>query len=108
MRWLGGITDLTHMSLSKLWEMVKNREAWCAAVQIVGHSLATEQQQMNGRRLIREDGKPLVTPMTPAQSTAKKDRGHRRKSRFDSFGLFSSCHRRQYFRATYLRSLANQ
>ena len=62
MKWLDGIIDSMDMSLSKVREMVKDREAWCVAVhgsQRVGHDWVTEQLSLTTCMTL---GEALVRP----------------------------------------------
>ena len=81
MRWLDGITDSMNMSLSKLREMVKDRETWCVAV----HWIAKSQTQLSNWITVERVLKHIVRaqsilgiPFFPKNTSGKGKRNLRR------------------------------
>ena len=66
MRWLDDITDIMNMNLDKLWEMVRDGEAWCPVVHGVGKSW-TRQLNSNSNNQITRDNAHILEPLEVIQ-----------------------------------------
>ena len=60
MRWLDGTTDLMHLSVSKLWELVMDREAWRAAVQGAAQSWTRPPARLQIIKPLKRVSAPLL------------------------------------------------
>ena len=65
MSWLDGIIDSMDMSLSKLQEIVKDKEAWCTAVRGVANSWTRMNNGTKRNRLFTKDSRRIFFPQVP-------------------------------------------